>query len=147
MLGLGLERSRGRNAPTAPSRVLRVARWMSQPRVSSARPRPPERSAIVPASSRRKLRRLARMDRSVEAQADASSGPQQSPARAAAIIGRPAVERIGASAVSETVHTFCRICESLCGLDVEVEDGRVLEIRPDMQHVATDGFACVKGLK
>jgi formate dehydrogenase len=49
--------------------------------------------------------------------------------------------------VTETVHTFCRICESLCGLEVDVEDGRVLEIRPDAQHVATDGFACVKGLK
>ena len=23
--------------------------------------------------------------------------------------------------MTETVHTFCRICESLCGLEVEVE--------------------------
>jgi anaerobic selenocysteine-containing dehydrogenase len=44
-------------------------------------------------------------------------------------------------------HTFCRICESLCGLEVEVRDGRVAEIRPDARHVATGGFACVKGLK
>ena len=29
------------------------------------------------------------------------------------------------------VHTFCRICESLCGLEVETRDGRVVEIRPD----------------
>jgi anaerobic selenocysteine-containing dehydrogenase len=44
-------------------------------------------------------------------------------------------------------HTFCRICESLCGLELETQDGRVVEIRPDARHVATGGFACVKGLK
>jgi anaerobic selenocysteine-containing dehydrogenase len=47
----------------------------------------------------------------------------------------------------ETRQTFCRICEALCGLEVDVEDGRVVEIRPDKQHVVTDGFACAKGLK
>ena len=49
--------------------------------------------------------------------------------------------------MAETRHTFCRICESLCGLEVDVEDGRVQAIRPDPRHVATEGFACVKGLK
>jgi len=49
--------------------------------------------------------------------------------------------------VSEIRHTFCRICESLCGLEVEVESDRVVGIRPDAQHVATQGFGCVKGLK
>jgi formate dehydrogenase len=49
--------------------------------------------------------------------------------------------------VTETLHTFCRICESLCGLEVDVEDGRIVEIRPDREHVATGGFGCVKGLK
>lgn len=49
--------------------------------------------------------------------------------------------------MKETRQTFCRICEALCGLEVDVEDGRVVEIRPDKQHVATDGFACAKGLK
>ena len=44
-------------------------------------------------------------------------------------------------------HTFCRICESLCGLEVDVEDGRVVRIRPDARHVATSGFACVKGME
>ena len=47
----------------------------------------------------------------------------------------------------ETKHTFCRICESLCGLEVEVENNKIINIRPDDQHVATDGFSCVKGLK
>jgi len=44
-------------------------------------------------------------------------------------------------------HSFCRICESLCGLEIEVEDGRVSAIRPDADHVVTRGFGCVKGLR
>jgi anaerobic selenocysteine-containing dehydrogenase len=47
----------------------------------------------------------------------------------------------------ETHQTFCRICEALCGLTVTVEDGQVTHVRPDAEHVTTDGFACVKGLK
>lgn len=46
-----------------------------------------------------------------------------------------------------TCTTFCRICEALCGLEAEVEDGRIVSLRPDSHHVATEGFACVKGLK
>jgi anaerobic selenocysteine-containing dehydrogenase len=47
----------------------------------------------------------------------------------------------------ETHHTFCRICESLCGLEVDVENNKVVDIRPDAAHVATKGFGCVKGMK
>ena len=43
-------------------------------------------------------------------------------------------------------YTFCRICESLCGLKVTTENGTIISIEPDKQHVATDGFSCVKGL-
>ncbi|HMV65866.1 MAG TPA: molybdopterin-dependent oxidoreductase [Myxococcota bacterium] len=49
---------------------------------------------------------------------------------------------------AESVHrTFCRICESLCGLEVTVDDGRITRVRPDAEHVATRGFGCVKGMK
>ena len=50
---------------------------------------------------------------------------------------------------TRTVRTFCRICEALCGLEVEVDGttDRGLTIRPDPDHVATEGFACVKGLR
>ncbi|NVB38385.1 molybdopterin-dependent oxidoreductase [Pseudenhygromyxa sp. WMMC2535] len=49
---------------------------------------------------------------------------------------------------SEQTHqTFCRICEALCGLEVSTAGGRITQIRPDPEHVATGGFACVKGLK
>jgi len=49
--------------------------------------------------------------------------------------------------MAETVTTFCRICEALCGLEVTVKGGRIRSIAPDPAHVATDGFASVKGLK
>ncbi len=44
-------------------------------------------------------------------------------------------------------HTFCRICESLCGLEIELEGDEIKKIMPDNNHVATRGFACPKGLK
>lgn len=49
--------------------------------------------------------------------------------------------------MAETVQTFCRICEALCGLEVTVEGDRVVDIKPDDDHVATRGYACLKGLK
>lgn len=49
--------------------------------------------------------------------------------------------------MAETVQTFCRICEALCGLEVTVEGDEVVDIKPDDQHVATRGYGCLKGLK
>ena len=46
-----------------------------------------------------------------------------------------------------THHSFCRICESLCGLEVDVESNKIVDIRPDANHEMTYGFACPKGLK
>lgn len=47
----------------------------------------------------------------------------------------------------ETRITFCRICEATCGLEVDVEDNRVVAIRPDPKHVVSKGYACVKGTR
>lgn len=47
----------------------------------------------------------------------------------------------------ETRTTFCRICEALCGLEVDVENNRITGIRADEHHVTTQGFGCTKGLK
>jgi formate dehydrogenase len=49
--------------------------------------------------------------------------------------------------VAETVQTFCRICEALCGLEVTVDGDQVVDIKPDDDHVATRGYGCIKGLK
>ena len=54
--------------------------------------------------------------------------------------------RDATATTTETRHTFCRICESLCGLEVTIEDGHLTRIRPDDDHVATGGFACIKGI-
>ncbi|HEY0913537.1 MAG TPA: molybdopterin-dependent oxidoreductase [Solimonas sp.] len=48
--------------------------------------------------------------------------------------------------MSETKHTFCRICEASCGLVAEVDGGRIVDLRPNKDHIGTDGFACMKGL-
>jgi anaerobic selenocysteine-containing dehydrogenase len=50
-------------------------------------------------------------------------------------------------AMTETKITFCRVCEATCGLEVDVEDNRVLAIRPDPKHVVSRGYACVKGTR
>jgi anaerobic selenocysteine-containing dehydrogenase len=44
-------------------------------------------------------------------------------------------------------YTTCNICEATCGLRVHVEGTRVTRIEPDTEHVASQGYACVKGLK
>ena len=49
--------------------------------------------------------------------------------------------------MKETRTTFCRICEATCGLEVEVEDNRIIAIEPDRQHVVSKGFVCVKGTR
>ncbi|MEI7559077.1 MAG: molybdopterin-dependent oxidoreductase [Actinomycetes bacterium] len=42
--------------------------------------------------------------------------------------------------------TFCRICESLCGMVATVEDGQVTKLRPDKDHPLSKGYACPKGI-
>ena len=43
--------------------------------------------------------------------------------------------------------TFCRICEATCGLQVDVEENRIVDIKPDPKHVVSRGYACVKGTR
>jgi len=49
--------------------------------------------------------------------------------------------------MAETKLTFCSLCESFCGLEVDVEDNRIVAIRPDKEHVVSKGYACVKGTR
>ena len=46
----------------------------------------------------------------------------------------------------ETRATYCRICEPLCGLVATVEDGRLVSLRPDVEHPLSQGRACPKGI-
>ena len=47
--------------------------------------------------------------------------------------------------MTETKYTFCRICESLCGFEVEVENNQITKITPDVKNVSTKGYSCIKG--
>ena len=47
----------------------------------------------------------------------------------------------------ETRQTYCRICEALCGIEVDVDGGRVVAVRPDKLHPISKGFCCVKGMR
>jgi len=48
--------------------------------------------------------------------------------------------------MTEGVHIrTCPLCESMCGLEVHVENGRVARIRPDEDDVWSRGYICPKG--
>ncbi|MFK8049421.1 MAG: molybdopterin-dependent oxidoreductase [Halioglobus sp.] len=49
--------------------------------------------------------------------------------------------------MTETRLTFCSLCESFCGLEVDVDNNRIEDIRPDPKHVVSDGYVCVKGTR
>ncbi|MBN1834709.1 MAG: molybdopterin-dependent oxidoreductase [Spirochaetales bacterium] len=49
--------------------------------------------------------------------------------------------------MARRVYTFCRICEAACGLEIEVDDNRIVRISPNRHHRVTRGFACPKGLR
>jgi anaerobic selenocysteine-containing dehydrogenase len=44
-----------------------------------------------------------------------------------------------------THKSFCRYCHAMCGIEVDVEDGRVVQVRGDREHAMTRGFTCIKG--
>lgn len=44
-----------------------------------------------------------------------------------------------------THQSFCRYCQAMCGIDVDVEGGRVVQVRGDREHAMTRGFTCIKG--
>ena len=44
-------------------------------------------------------------------------------------------------------HTFCRICEATCGLRATIDGNRIVAVEPDPNHVASKGYACIKGLR
>ena len=43
--------------------------------------------------------------------------------------------------------TGCVLCAQNCGLEMLVEDGRIVRVRPDKANLRSKGYACRKGLK
>ena len=49
--------------------------------------------------------------------------------------------------ISTSEHvTFCRLCESYCGLIATVEDDEIVALRPDPEQPVSQGFSCPKGV-
>jgi anaerobic selenocysteine-containing dehydrogenase len=45
----------------------------------------------------------------------------------------------------QTKKTFCRFCHVFCGLEVDVEDNRVIAVRGDQDNPVSEGYTCPKG--
>ncbi|MCA1845664.1 MAG: molybdopterin-dependent oxidoreductase, partial [Actinobacteria bacterium] len=43
------------------------------------------------------------------------------------------------------VHSFCRMCQALCGIVVHVDDDRVVRVTGDPDHPVSEGYTCPKG--
>ncbi len=46
----------------------------------------------------------------------------------------------------EIHKTGCVLCAQNCGLEVEVENNRIVKVRPDKSNAKSEGYACRKGL-
>lgn len=44
-----------------------------------------------------------------------------------------------------TVRSFCRVCQSVCGILVDTDGDRVLRVRGDRDHPVSAGYTCPKG--
>ena len=42
-----------------------------------------------------------------------------------------------------TEKSYCRFCHALCGIEVDIEDGRVVDVRGDRDNPYSQGFICV----
>lgn len=43
--------------------------------------------------------------------------------------------------------SYCRLCEAVCGITVEVRDGSVVKVMPDRDHPVSEGHICIKGAR
>ena len=48
--------------------------------------------------------------------------------------------------MKQVIKTICQMCYFYCGLDVTVEDGRILKVEGMKEHPTNSGRLCVKGL-
>jgi anaerobic selenocysteine-containing dehydrogenase len=45
----------------------------------------------------------------------------------------------------DTKKTFCRFCHVFCGMEVDIADGRVVDVRGDHDNPISEGYTCPKG--
>lgn len=48
----------------------------------------------------------------------------------------------------KTVKATCKVgaCEPQCGLELDIEEGKIVSVRPDKDHPISKGYACIKGI-
>lgn len=47
--------------------------------------------------------------------------------------------------MAQTFKSFCRFCHAFCGIEVDVQDGRVTAVRGDPGHAVSRGYTCLMG--
>ena len=47
--------------------------------------------------------------------------------------------------MSEWKKTWCNLCAVTCGLEMEVEDNKIINVRPDPSSPRSNGYCCRKG--
>ena len=47
--------------------------------------------------------------------------------------------------MTTTAHTYCDLCLSACGLEVDIDGGRIVAVRGDAAHPLSAGYLCTKG--
>lgn len=47
-----------------------------------------------------------------------------------------------------TLRTVCKVgaCKPFCGIEVDVENGKMSAVRPDPEHSLSEGYVCIKGM-
>src|SRR5947199_7556597 len=60
--------------------------------------------------------------------------------------GRNASAEGTEATMAHTVFHTCSLCEATCGLKFEVEDNRILAVRPEEADVSHKGYVCPKGI-
>lgn len=52
---------------------------------------------------------------------------------------------VGGSPMSEIHFRTCPLCEAMCGLRFEIDEGRIISIRGDSENAFSRGHICPKG--
>lgn len=45
----------------------------------------------------------------------------------------------------DTKQSFCRVCPAFCAIELDVDSGRVVEVRGDRNNPMSHGYTCIKG--
>lgn len=58
----------------------------------------------------------------------------------------PSVSKTPIARSGEGLHTVCVLCSHNCGIEVDVEDGKIVKVRADPSNPITQGYICNKAV-